>query len=207
MFALQTAQAAFLASFGVEADHLIGHSLGEISAAHQAGVLSLPDAATLVAARAQLMGSLPAGGAMAGIEAPEADVRALLSPDVDVAAVNTPASTVVSGAAAAVAGIVRHFAEAGTKTRMLKVSHAFHSPLMEPVLEEFRAVARNLDYREPTIPLVSNVTGTVAEPGQHTDPELLGPAHPGHRAVRPGASRRWPRRAGRGSWSSDPTAP
>ena len=171
LFALQTALAALLGAFGVTADHLIGHSLGEISAAHYAGVLSLPDAATLVAARAHLMDSLPPGGAMTAIEAPEADVRPLLTPDVAVAAVNTPGSTVVSGAAAAVEALAGAFAERGVKTRALKVSHAFHSPLMDPVLAEFRAIAQSLTYHRPTIPLVSNVTGGLADAGQHTDPE------------------------------------
>jgi acyl transferase domain-containing protein len=171
LFALQTALTALLTSWGVTPDHLAGHSLGEITAAHIAGVLTLEDAATLVAARAHLMSTLPPGGAMTTIAAPEHDVTPHLTPDVTIAATNTPTSTVISGDAEQVDKIAQHFADQGVKTRNLKVSHAFHSPRMDPILDQFRDIATTLTYHTPRIPLISNVTGQLATPDTHTNPE------------------------------------
>ncbi|HEV2638274.1 MAG TPA: type I polyketide synthase [Actinocrinis sp.] len=164
VFALELALAAQLAAWGVRPDALLGHSIGEFAAVHLAGILDLPSAAALVGARGRLMQKLAPGGAMIAIEAEEAEVRPLLTALTGLAAVNGPRTVVVSGAAAAVAAVAAHFTALGRRTKPLTVSHAFHSALMEPMLAEFRAVAEGLDYAEPTIPIVSTLTGAPAGP-------------------------------------------
>ncbi|QDY80455.1 acyltransferase domain-containing protein [Streptomyces qinzhouensis] len=164
LFALQTALHRLLRHAGVVPEALLGHSVGEIAAAHAAGALDLDDACALVAARGRLMEELPAGGAMFSVRAPEQQVLASLKGLADrvaIAAVNGPAATVISGDAEAVEEVAGRWAELGRRTRRLRVSHAFHSPHMDAVLEDFRQIAKGLTVRAPRIPLVSAVTGDV----------------------------------------------
>ena len=162
LFAIEYALAASWRSWGVEPTAVMGHSVGEYAAACVAGMLSLEDAMRLIVARGALMGALPREGAMAAVFAPEDVVRATIAPAgprLSVAGVNGPANIVISGATDAVAEACEQFAQSGVETQRLNVSHAFHSALMDPILEEFEQVAGEMTLGEPHLTLISNISG------------------------------------------------
>ena len=165
LFALEIALAALWRSWGVTPDVVLGHSVGEIAAARVAGVLSLDDASRIVAARGRLMAALPAGGVMVAVSTGEAEVAPMLSAGVGIAAVNGPSAVVLSGERAAVGALADRLADTGRRTHRLAVSHAFHSALMEPMLDDFAHRVADIQPRHPRICLVSNVSGEPAGPG------------------------------------------
>ncbi len=163
LFAIEYALAQLWQSWGIHPDYLLGHSIGEFVAAVVAGVFTLEDGLRLVAARGRLMGGLPAGGAMAAVFAEPGQVMPHLDGqvglDVGLAAVNGPKSVVISGRGEKVATVVARLEAAGLTVRPMTVSHAFHSPLMEPILDEFESIAARIPANPPTIPIISNLTG------------------------------------------------
>ncbi|WUG42436.1 SDR family NAD(P)-dependent oxidoreductase [Kitasatospora sp. NBC_00458] len=178
LFAVEVALYRLFESWGVRPSYLLGHSVGEISAAHLSGALPLADACTLIAARGRLMQALPEGGAMLAVAAGEPEVTAALTEvlgaaadTVGIAAVNAPEALVVSGAAEAVGRLADHFAASGRRTRKLAVSHAFHSSLMEPMLAEFAETVAGLAWQPPLIPVVSDTTGELLTAEEISAPE------------------------------------
>jgi acyl transferase domain-containing protein len=164
LFALEVSLFRLMAAWGVRPDFVVGHSIGEYAAAHVSGVLTLPDAAAVVAARGRLMQGLPTeGGAMIAVQAAEEEVLPLLTDRVSVAGINGPTAVVVSGDEEDAVRIAEHFRAAGRKTKRIQVSHAGHSPRMEGILDEFGAVVAGRDFGPPSIPLVSTLTGALAD--------------------------------------------
>jgi len=162
LFAIEYALADLLIHWGIKPDYVIGHSIGELVAACFAGMLEMEDAARFVVSRGRLMGGLPAGGKMLAIGASVEQVQKWVNgreTEVSIATVNGPRAVVVSGTAEAVAAIEELAQAGGRKTKELEVSHAFHSPLMEPILEELTKAAEKMPMNPPSLPIAANVSG------------------------------------------------
>jgi len=173
LFSIEFALAKLWAAWGIVPDLAMGHSVGEYTAACLAGVMTLPQALALIAERGRLMQSLPAGGAMAAIFAPEADVAEAIAPlagQLSIGAVNAATQTVISGSAAAVDAVCERFGARGVRCQKLPVSHAFHSPLVDPILDAFERAAAATPMARPQLRLVSNLTGQLADAAEITQP-------------------------------------
>ncbi|KKJ95789.1 type I polyketide synthase, partial [Micromonospora sp. HK10] len=172
LFAAETAMVRLLHSFGIRPDYLIGHSIGELTAAHIAGVLDLPDAAKLVTTRARLMNTMPAG-AMLAVTAPLHRVQPILDahPQVSLAGHNSPTSLVLAGDTDTIDAIAAQLTADGIRARKLHVAHAFHSAHTDAILDDFRDAAATVTYHPASLPIVSNLTGQVATDDQLADPD------------------------------------
>ena len=162
LFSLEYALVQLWKSWGVEPDSVMGHSVGEYVAACVAGVFNLAEGLKLIAARGRLMQKLPEGGGMLAVRAAEYRVRDWIRAygnQVSIAAINGQSNVVISGELLSLEKIAQALAKETIKTKFLQVSHGFHSPLMEPILEEFARIARQVNYHQPSIPIISNVTG------------------------------------------------
>jgi phthiocerol/phenolphthiocerol synthesis type-I polyketide synthase E len=173
LFAVEWALAKLWMSWGVQPKALLGHSLGELVAAALAGVFSLEDAARLVAARGRLMGALPKGDMLA-IPLPESEIVPLLTGGVALSAVHGPGMCVAAGPPEEIAQLMALLAERDVESRTLHTSHAFHSPMMDPVVEAFEQEVRQVRLSPPRIPFVSNVTGSWITPAEATEPGYWG---------------------------------
>ena len=174
LFALEYALAAMWRSWGVEPVAVLGHSVGEYVAACVAGVFSLEDGLRLIAERGRLMATLPSGGTMAAVFADESMVARTIAEketEVAIACINGPANVVISGEGSAVDAVLSRLSTVGIQSRRLFVSHAFHSPLMDPILDSFQLLAAQVQYSEPLVAIVSNVTGQMASPDLMASPE------------------------------------
>jgi acyl transferase domain-containing protein/NADPH:quinone reductase-like Zn-dependent oxidoreductase/acyl carrier protein len=173
LFTLEYALAKLWMSWGLRPNVVIGHSIGEVVAATVAGLFDLPDAVALVAARARLMQSVTSAGGMTAVTAPAEDVLPVLAGygNLSLAAINSPAQCVISGGVRSLAAVTDALVARGIEVRPLPVSHAFHSPLMAEVFDAFRAALAGITFREPTMALISNVTGGVAKRAELSDPE------------------------------------
>jgi acyl transferase domain-containing protein len=170
LFVIEYALARLWMEWGIRAEAMIGHSIGEYVAACLAGVFSLEDALRLVAARGKLIGDLP-GGAMLAIPFSEAESRAYLGSELSLAASNSPRMSVVSGPTEAIDKLEKQLTEKDLLCHRLHTSHAFHSAMVEPVLETFADLIARADAQPPQIPLISNLTGTWMESSEATDPQ------------------------------------
>lgn len=176
LFALEVALWRLWTSWGVRPDAILGHSIGELAAAHVAGIMSLPDACRLVAARGRLMQELPAHGRMVSLEASGSEAAAAIKTlgieeGANIAAHNTPTQTVASGDVEAVEALATYFHSLGRKSKKLDVPHAFHSHHMDGMLETFRAVAETVQFKPASLPIVSTLTGGQAATDELSTPE------------------------------------
>lgn len=164
LFALEYALAQLWQSWGIQPSILLGHSVGEYVAACIAGVFNLEAGLQLIAARGRLMQSLPTTGEMVAISASPEHVASLLTADTNIAVINGPQNVVVSGGRDSIQQISSTLTDQGIRNKILTVSHGFHSPLMEPILDDFRQIAASIEFRLPQIKLISNLTGALAPP-------------------------------------------
>jgi acyl transferase domain-containing protein/acyl carrier protein len=174
LFSVEYALAALWQSWGIKPCAVLGHSLGEWTAACVVGMIDLEDALTAVAARGRLMQAQSASGKMAAVDLAESQLAPILAPydgDVVVAAINAPAEVVISGRRAAVDDVIGSLTRRGVHSKELSVSHAFHSPLMDPMLDPFWSVVSGVRFREPAVALFSSVTGRLLDAGDATRPE------------------------------------
>ncbi|MBH8571753.1 acyltransferase domain-containing protein [Nostocaceae cyanobacterium CENA369] len=173
LFVIEYALAQLFMSWGIQPQAMIGHSIGEYVAATIAGVFSLEDALMIVAKRGQLMQQLPSGSMLA-IPLPANEVELLLKENLEIAVINSPSSCVVSGTKQAVAALENQLISQGIECRLLHTSHAFHSQMMQPILEEFVEIVKQVKLHPPSIGFISNVTGRWIEAAQATNPDYWG---------------------------------